>query len=230
MGKNIFDEIAYFYDNIFPEHIFMYYLEKRLNLIKKICPDKNTKILDVGCGTGALLYNLMESGYNNLWGIDNSAKMVEIANQKIPNRIIRGDMLNLPFSSESFDLVISIVSLHHLGDLNKVKKAIYEMIRVTKNSGNLIIWEHNPYNLYWYFLMKRVPQDTGEEKLVPLKTIINEFKKNKVKIVKVIRKGIVPDFAPKWSLPFLDFFEKGIQKIFPLSIFLAHNIVIGEKS
>jgi len=229
MRKNIFDEIAYFYDNIFPGHIFMYYLEKRLNLIKKICPEKNKKILDVGCGTGTLLYYLMKSGYTNVWGIDNSPKMVEIANKKIPNRIIKGDMLNLPFSSESFDTVISIVSLHHLGNLNKVKKAIFEMARVLKKSGNLIIWEHNQYNLYWYFLMKKVPQDTGEEKLVPLKIIVNEFKKNKVKIVKVMRSGIVPDFAPEWSLSFFDFFEKGIQKIFPLSIFLAHNIVIGEK-
>ncbi len=230
MEKNIFDEVAYFYDRIFPKHIFMYYLQRRLNLIKKICPDRNIKILDVGCGTGSLLHNLMKSGYMNVWGIDNSTKMVEIANNKIPGRVIKGDMLNLPLSSESFDLIISIVSLHHLGDLKKVKKAIREMIRVLKKSGILVIWEHNPYNLYWYFLMKRVPQDTGKEKLVPLNIITKEFKKNKVHILKILHSGIVPDFAPKWIITFLDFMEKGLQKIFPLNLILmAHNVIIGKK-
>ncbi|MCM8809984.1 MAG: class I SAM-dependent methyltransferase, partial [Candidatus Omnitrophica bacterium] len=149
MEKNIFDQVANFYEKIFPEHIFNYYLIKRLNFIKKICPDRNSKILDVGCGTGALINLLNKEGYD-VWGIDSSENMVKIANKRLPGKIIKGDMLNLPFPSENFDLVISIVSLHHLGNLNKVKTAIKEMTRVIKKSGLILIWEHNPLNLYWY--------------------------------------------------------------------------------
>ncbi|MCS7180325.1 MAG: class I SAM-dependent methyltransferase, partial [bacterium] len=58
MEKNIFDEVAEFYDRIFPPHIYEYYISKRVNLIKKICPDTNIRILDIGCGTGTLIYSL----------------------------------------------------------------------------------------------------------------------------------------------------------------------------
>ncbi|MCM8786155.1 MAG: class I SAM-dependent methyltransferase [Candidatus Omnitrophica bacterium] len=228
MGKNIFDQVANFYEKIFPEHIFNYYLKKRVNFIKKIYSNRDCKILDVGCGTGALISLLNKEGYN-VWGIDNSENMVKIANKRIPGKIIKGDMLNLPFPSESFDLVISVVSLHHLGNLNKVKTAIKEMARVTKKSGIILIWEHNPNNLYWYFLMKRVPQDTGDEKLIPARIILKEFRKNKISVIKTIKTGFVPDFAPKQILPLLDFLEKGIQKIFPLNLILAHNVIVGKK-
>ncbi|MCM8832401.1 MAG: class I SAM-dependent methyltransferase [Candidatus Omnitrophica bacterium] len=228
MEKNIFDQVANFYEKIFPEHIFNYYLIKRLNFIKKICPDRNSKILDVGCGTGALINLLNKEGYD-VWGIDSSENMFKIANKRLPGKIIKGDMLNLPFPSENFDLVISIVSLHHLGNLNKVKTAIKEMTRVINKSGLILIWEHNPLNLYWYFLMKKVPQDTGEEKLVSSKIIIEQLKKNRIYNIKTIRTGLVPDFTPKRILPLLDFLEKGIQKIFPLNLILAHNVIIGEK-
>ncbi|HOK55973.1 MAG TPA: class I SAM-dependent methyltransferase [bacterium] len=226
MKKNVFDEVAEIYEKIFPEHIFNYYLNKRINIILKLKLDKKAKILDVGCGTGTLLYHLKNYGYD-VWGIDNSKRMVEIAEEKVPGKIIKEDMLNIPFPSETFDLVFSIVSLHHLGKIEKVKKAVREMIRITKNGGMILIWEHNPLNPYWYFLMKKVPQDIGEEKLIPLSIFINEFKKNKIKILKVFRCGLVPDFAPKWSLFFLDYLEKGLQKVFPL--LLAHNVIIGKK-
>ncbi|MCM8818100.1 MAG: class I SAM-dependent methyltransferase [Candidatus Omnitrophica bacterium] len=229
MEENIFDKLGESYDKIFPSHIFEYYLTERIKLIQKILSKSKVKILDVGCGTGTLIYHLNKLGYD-AYGIDNSFKMVEIANKKNPGKVKKGDMLNLEFKNQSFDLVISIVSLHHLGNLNRVEKAVNEMIRVTKKSGFILIWEHNPFNPYWYFLMKKVPQDIGEEKLIPLWIIIKIFKKNNIKIEKILKTGFVPDFAPEWSLPILKFLEKGIKKLPLLSMFLlAHNVIIGKK-
>ena len=50
------------------------YLKK---VIRKHLPqDRNTRILDLGCGYGALLYWLQQAGYRNLEGIDRSAEQV----------------------------------------------------------------------------------------------------------------------------------------------------------
>lgn len=228
MEKNIFDEVAEFYDRIFPEHIHEYYISKRVNLIREICPDTNIKILDIGCGTGTLIYRLSKYGYD-VWGIDISEKMVEIANKKIQGRVRKGDVLKTDFQDNSFDLVMAIVMLHHLGNYKKVKNAIKEMARIVKTFGIILIWEHNPLNPYWYLLMKKVPQDTGKEKLLPVNIIVKFLQENGIIVKKIIKCGLVPEFVPKRFIGIIDFFEKGIQKIFPLNLFLAHNVIIGRK-
>jgi hypothetical protein len=40
------------------------------------------------------------------------------------------------------------------------------MGRVVRPAGYVLIWDHNPLNPYWPILMKRVPQDHGDERLV----------------------------------------------------------------
>ena len=37
----------------------------------------------------------------------------------------------------------------------------------TRPGGRVLVWDHNPRNPYWGRLMARVPQDTGEERLIP---------------------------------------------------------------
>ena len=44
--------------------------------------DKNNKILDVGCGSGAFSFVLFEQGFRNITGIDISDKLIEIANNR----------------------------------------------------------------------------------------------------------------------------------------------------
>ena len=41
------------------------------------------------------------------------------------------------------------------------------MVRVARPGGRILVWDHNPRNPYWGRLMARVPQDTGEERLIP---------------------------------------------------------------
>ena len=38
---------------------------------------------------------------------------------------------------------------------------------MTRPGGRILVWDHNPRNPYWRMLMARVPQDTGEERLIP---------------------------------------------------------------
>lgn len=50
------------------------------SVIRRFFPaDRASRILDVGCGHGALLYFLQEMGYRNSRGVDGSAEQVELA-------------------------------------------------------------------------------------------------------------------------------------------------------
>ena len=52
------------------------------------------------------------------------------------------------------------------------------MLRVLRSGGHLLIWDHNPRNPYWNFLMKRVPQDCGEERLIHKNEILSILAKH----------------------------------------------------
>jgi demethylmenaquinone methyltransferase/2-methoxy-6-polyprenyl-1,4-benzoquinol methylase len=101
-------------------------------------------LLDAGCGTGLLFEYISNLNDNNLGrtlrynGIDISWKMLKNfynKTKKIKNKIntnlILGDIENLPFREDKFNLIFSITSLQNLQDL---KKGLKEIIRVGKES------------------------------------------------------------------------------------------------
>lgn len=84
------------------------------NLLLPYLPaEKNARILDVGCGDGAILTWLLEIGYTNVLGIDLSAEEVEIA-QYLGLPVRKADMNTFLRESEGgFDLVILRNVLEH---------------------------------------------------------------------------------------------------------------------
>ncbi len=87
------------------------------------------EILDLGCGTG-FIGEFLE---RKLIGLDISKSMLEIAMSK-GYITIQGDIENLPFKKESFDVVLSNFSLHWL-DLDK---AFSEVYRILNKNGYFI--------------------------------------------------------------------------------------------
>jgi len=94
----------------------------KLSIIKEnIKINKNTRILDVGCGTG------ISSGFECFAaGIDSS---IGLLRQNKNNKKILGVAESLPFKDNSFDYVISITAIHNF---KNIKKSIKEMKRVGK--------------------------------------------------------------------------------------------------
>ena len=109
--------------------------ELLLDLIK---PKPGDLILDAGCGTGVFTLDLLHFGCPII-GIDLSMPMLLRAKQKAhgyPFRIVRADLLSLPFSENSFDKVISVTALEFIED---GRRAIEELFRVTKRGGSLVV-------------------------------------------------------------------------------------------
>lgn len=96
-----------------------------------------SKILDVGCAKGFLMYDLKNLNMD-VYGLDISSYAKQNAIEDVKDRITIGDQKKLPFQDNYFDLVLSINTLHNL-DKSNCKDAINELIRVAKVKSNIFI-------------------------------------------------------------------------------------------
>src|SRR5437763_5928311 len=100
-------------------------------------PDWRAKeILDVGCGTGAILKQLGNPEKNV--GIDLAPEAILFCRQRGLNNVRQGDICALPFADASFDAVICSSVLYHQW-VSDVEGAVREMYRVLRPGGVLLI-------------------------------------------------------------------------------------------
>lgn len=131
--------------------------------------NSSMKILDVGCGKGFLLYELMQviPGIE-VSGIDISEYAIENSKLEVAPFLQVGSASDLPYKNQSFDLVLSMGVLHNLYnyDLHQALKEIervgrlnkYVMVESYRNErekANLIYWQltcrafHTPEEWQW---------------------------------------------------------------------------------
>jgi SAM-dependent methyltransferase len=109
-------------------------LEEFLRLIIPNPKSQNSKILDVGCGTGANLEMLANFGESE--GVDVSDDALEFCKLK-GLKVHKGLAEKLPFADESFDVVTALDVVEHLDD---DIAGLREMNRVLKTGGKTLIF------------------------------------------------------------------------------------------
>jgi ubiquinone/menaquinone biosynthesis C-methylase UbiE len=101
------------------------------------------RVLDVGCGTGALTEALTERvGGANVSAVDPSEPFVEACRSRAPEADVRvGRAEALPFDDGSFDAVLSQLVVNFLPD---VPQGMAEMRRVTRAGGTVAgcVWDY----------------------------------------------------------------------------------------
>ena len=113
-------------------------------------------ILDVGCGKGFLLYDFTQVVPGvEVTGIDISEYAIRNAKEEVADRVRVADANLLPFADNSFDLVVSINTIHNLYCYD-AQKALMEMERVGRKNKYLCVEsyrsEEEKVNLmYWQF-------------------------------------------------------------------------------
>jgi demethylmenaquinone methyltransferase/2-methoxy-6-polyprenyl-1,4-benzoquinol methylase len=222
-----FDRIADLYNESLPSHVVAHYLRRRVRLLESLLPPPGP-ILDVGCGTGLLLWGLAEAGYE-VTGLDTSIGMLRQA-PLIPNlTLIQGSADALPVLDGAFPAVISVATLHHLVDPKVVAATVREMLRVTALGGVMVVWDHNPRNPYWPLLMARVPQDQEPTRLVPRDEVLSALQGQPTGDVRCSYSGWIPEFAPRWAIPTLTVVERVLEAVPGIRSFSAHNIIVARK-
>jgi ubiquinone/menaquinone biosynthesis C-methylase UbiE len=96
-----------------------------------------------------------------LAGADISPLLLEQARQAIPGGDFRlTDGAQLPFDSDSFDLVFATCAMHHVPPADRLG-LLREMARVSTPLGLIVIMEHNPLNPLTRLAVARCEFDTG---------------------------------------------------------------------
>ncbi|MDD5696921.1 MAG: class I SAM-dependent methyltransferase [Candidatus Pacebacteria bacterium] len=122
---------------------------------------ENDKVIDLGCGSGRF-YPLFEKRKADYYGIDFSAKMIEIAKEKYPRaRFWLGTGFSLAFEHDFFDKVYIIAVLHHVPSKELRLKFLEEAKRVLKNKGRLVltVWDLKEKQKFSFFKNKNLDQD-----------------------------------------------------------------------
>lgn len=104
---------------------------------------KRGNILDIGCGSGSLIFKIKEN-FNTLYGIDISPSRIKEAQKQATKKFSKYKIYfsvadvneGIPFSDNMFDAVTCVATLEHLFDPYFV---IGEIERVLKEGGLLVL-------------------------------------------------------------------------------------------
>ena len=107
--------------------------KEAVELLKRYALNKNSKILDAGCGTGLVGIELKNIGYSFIEGVDFSQDMLNLVPSNIYDVLKKIDLnQKLEFKNNTYDIVICVGTF----TFGHVKAhALDELIRITKNKG-----------------------------------------------------------------------------------------------
>lgn len=135
-SKQFFNTIAHEWDDLQQQIIGDFDLNRAI--LKHV--DTCDFAVDMGCGTGKLLYHLKDFAVVTV-GVDSSPVMLEQARKLFKEenwnvKLRLGELEHLPIGDKEADFVIISMALHHLSD---PEKAIAEVARILNRKGKFVI-------------------------------------------------------------------------------------------
>ena len=114
-------------------------------LIRSYFPvDRNSAIVDLGCGHGALVHFAREVGYRNINGVDSSSQQVDTARRLGIEGVCQGDLLQTisSMADSSLDAVVAFDVIEHFRK-DELTGLVDQVLRVLRAHGKWIIHAPN---------------------------------------------------------------------------------------
>jgi len=158
----------------------------------------NQKILDLACGSGLFIKELLKNYDVSVVGVDLSDAMLKAARKNLEGfdrkrwMLKKADARNLPFKSE-FDRVLMIDLMCHLNEPERVLRNVY---KVLKNGEKAVIITQGKYCLYrlakYYLMTSKPPTKFYSRKEIECMLRKVGFKKIKFDKIKIIDFPLAP--------------------------------------
>lgn len=141
LEKDFWDRYLKVYDvlsNLIP------YRQTLQDILDLIDSTNKTIVLDVGCGTANIIKLFLDEKkeFNTIIGVDSSDVALKIASDKIQNRDVSFNFVNLssplPFFDDEFDYLIMNNVLHSIQVRDRLR-LFKELFRITKPGGKIIV-------------------------------------------------------------------------------------------
>lgn len=123
---------------------------------------RRLRVLDAGCGQGTA-FQFLDSSHR-VFGCDVSHAMLRQAAARGPVTV--QEPLTLPFADNTFDASFAFCVYHHIPAADQARH-LHELRRVVRDDGEVMVFEHNPYNPVTARIFKRAPIDQGCEMIAP---------------------------------------------------------------
>ena len=134
--------------------------ENRNELMRVLTPIQDKRILELGCGRGDFSVWLAKQGAR-VTAVDIGPDLVTAARtlarvNQVDSEFRQANIVDLPFDSATFDVVIGLAILHHLSQAD-VLKAVRECYRVLKPGGTAVFQEPVENSKLFDFLQNLFP-------------------------------------------------------------------------
>ena len=161
------DEVATMFDDVAPKYDVVNDVLSlgqtrrwRKVVVEAMEATRGQRVLDLAAGTGTSSEPYADAGIDVV-ACDFSLGMLKVGKRRRPDiDFIAGDATNLPFADDTFDATTISFGLRNV---NEPKKALQEMLRVTKPGGRLVIAEFSAptvpvwRTMYTEYLMRALP-------------------------------------------------------------------------
>ena len=210
------------------------YINHMGDLISKL--NLNSKVLEIGSGSGDFLYNLKKKGLTNLTGIEPSISAINCAHSEIKSHLQEGVFQADDFQEMNYDLVCCFMTLEHVYDPREISESVNKIL---KKGGYFVMVVHNYRSPLNRILGKKSPIiDIEHMQLFSKKSIGLLLNKTNYQDIQVkdlynrysinywIRLSPIPNLIKNICIKLLNKFNLGNLKI---KINVGNIIVSGRK-
>jgi len=173
-------------------------------VLKILQPKPGGKLLDVSCGEGKFLKEVIRSNRNiDAFGLDISDSAVAIAKTNCPQaKIIKADGQNIPYTDKFFDYITCLGSLEHYLD---PELGIRELVRVAKDEAKFCIILPNSFAIDFILEVAKTGRKSAEDFQIIERTMTKKewadlLRKNGLKIKKTAGSNLWPELFKEGTL------------------------------